>query len=161
VRAINEAGLLLIDGFEKLSLVPYDDGYGYWTVGWGHKLQPTDPKVAITREEADELQHGDLLIATEAVERGITVPLNDNQFAALVSLTYNVGRGRRDPKGRDGIFCLRSGFASTLVRLLNAGDYVGACNQFAVWNRAGGVVSNGLIRRRAAEQVLYQTPPTA
>ena len=161
MREINDAGLRLIDAFESLSLVPYDDGWGYTTIGWGHRMQPVDPRTSITREEADELQHGDLLIATEAVERGVCVTLNDNQFAALTSITYNVGRGRRDPNGRDGIFCLRSGIPSTLVRMLNGSNYAGAADQFLVWNKAGGAEARGLTRRRVAERELFLTPPAA
>jgi lysozyme len=161
MRVINERGLRLINDFEKFSPVPYDDGFGYRTIGWGHRMQPADPNTPITLDEANELQQGDLHIVYEAIERGVKVPVNDNQYAALVSITYNVGRGRPDPKGRDGIFCLRDGRPSTLIRKLNAGDYAGAAEQFLLWNKAGGVEVRGLTRRRVAERELYLLPPTA
>jgi hypothetical protein len=75
------------------------------------------------------------------------VPVTSNQFSALVSLAYNVGIG-----------ALRG---STLLRLLNARDYAGAANQFPRWNRGGGRVLPGLVKRRAAERDLFLTPDSA
>ncbi len=71
----------------------------------------------------------------------VTVPLNQNQFDALVSLTYNIGSGAFNN--------------STLLKKLNKGDYQGAADQFLVWNKAGGKVMKGLVRRREAEQALF------
>ncbi|KQD16250.1 lysozyme [Acinetobacter baumannii] len=69
------------------------------------------------------------------------MPLTQNQFDALVSLAYNIGSGAF--KG------------STLLKLLNKGDYKGAADQFLVWNKAGGKVMKGLVRRREAERALF------
>lgn len=82
------------------------------------------------------------------MERFISVPMNDHQFSALVSLTFNIGNEafRR----------------STLRRKLNEGDYTGAADQFLVWNKTtvGGkkVVAKGLVTRRAKERDLFKTP---
>ena len=147
MREINERGLRLIESFESLRLIPYDDGYGFRTVGWGHRMQPTDPSCAISRDEADALLYYDLRIAEEGIAASVAYPLNDNQFAALVSLAFNCG--------------VRAIGNSTLVQMLNAGNVEGAAQQFPRWNKVGGVESRGLTRRRAAEQALFRLPPTA
>lgn len=71
----------------------------------------------------------------------VKVPLTANQLGALVSFTYNLGA--------------QSLKESTLRRLLNEGDYVGAAGQFARWNKAAGKVLKGLVKRRAAEAALF------
>jgi lysozyme len=74
----------------------------------------------------------------------VKAPINQNQFDALVSFVYNVGAGN---------------FAkSTLLKKLNKADYQGAGDEFLRWNRGGGKVLNGLIRRRDAERSLFLTP---
>ena len=89
-----------------------------------------------------------MVIPEATVARNVSVPLNDNQFAALVCFTFNVGRGNF--------------LASTLFRNLNAGWYSQVPAQLARWNKVeiDGVekVSNGLTRRRAAEAALWNTP---
>lgn len=78
----------------------------------------------------------------EAAVNKVTVALNQNQFDALVSLTYNIGTGA---------------FASsTLLKKLNAGDYKGAAAQFDVWNKAGGKRMQGLVNRRSTERKLFE-----
>jgi len=74
----------------------------------------------------------------------VTVPLNANQFAALVSFTYNAGAGRLA--------------SSTLLKKLNSGNYDAAASEFPRWNHSGGQVQPGLTARRAAEQQLFQRP---
>src|SRR5262249_42802085 len=98
----------------------------------------------ISRERADELLEQDLRNAERSVQQLVTVPLNANQFAALVSFTFNLGAQN-----------LRS---STLLRDLNAGDYRGAADQFNRWVFAGGAVEQGLVKRRQAERELFLTP---
>ncbi|RPI74763.1 MAG: lysozyme, partial [Desulfobacteraceae bacterium] len=67
--------------------------------------------------------------------------LSQNQFDSLVSLVYNIGAGAFE--------------RSTLLRLLNQGDYTGAANQFCLWNKAGGKILPGLIKRRCEETLLF------
>jgi hypothetical protein len=86
-------------------------------------------------------------VLDRAVERLVKVPLNQNQFDALVSFAYNCGEGNLGK--------------STLLRRLNAGDYKGAAAQFAAWNKGGGQVLKGLVRRRAAEAALFRATPSA
>jgi lysozyme len=136
-------GLHLTQGFEKCRLVPYKDSGGVWTNGWGN-THGVVPGQAITQFKAD----ADLLVnvqsAVDTVNRLVKVPLTQHQFDALVDFCFNAG----EPN-----------FASsTLLRILNAGDYDGAAKQFARWDVAGGVHLLGLQRRRAGETELYETP---
>ena len=80
----------------------------------------------------------DLLATEDAVKRLVNVPLTQGQFDALVSLTFNIGVAQFQK--------------STLLRKLNAGDLAGAAEEFLRWNKAGGKVAEGLVRRRVAEK---------
>lgn len=138
----SRAGLGLIKTFEGCKLAAYKCPAGIWTIGYG---RTTGVKRGDTcsQEQADEW----LVEEYDAFEREvlnlIKVPLTSNQLGALVSFTYNLG-----------VHSLKE---STLRRLLNEGDYEGAASQFARWNRAGGRILNGLVRRRAAEAALFRT----
>lgn len=95
----------------------------------------------ITPATAEALLKSDLTDAEYAVHSNVKVPLTDNQFSALVSFVFNLGAGSLKK--------------STLLRLLNAGDYRGAEAEFVKWNRAGGKVLPGLTKRREAEANLF------
>jgi len=145
-RKINESGLALIKKFEGLRLVCYDDGVGVATIGYGHTktVQLRDiGKKKITEQQAEELLKEDITSSERAVERYITIELNNNQFAALVSFTFNLGAGS-----------LRT---STLRRKLNAGDYDSIPSELARWVNAGGKRLEGLVKRRHAEAELFIT----
>ncbi len=86
-----------------------------------------------------------VLTTEAAVNMLVTVPLNQNQFDALVSFTYNVGEGHLE--------------SSTLLKLLNQGDYMGAADQFLRWNKVDGQIILGLVRRRHKEQALFLAGP--
>lgn len=137
----------LISEFEGFSSQPYKDIRGIATIGYGftHYLDGravtmSDP--AISRQDADTLL-GQLASGIAArVCKLATVPISQNQLDALVSFAYNLGVGSLS--------------GSTLLKLLNAGDYQGAAAQFVKWCRAGGGnVVPGLLRRRQAEQALF------
>ena len=130
----------MIKSFEGLRLRAYKDAVGVWTIGYG-TTRAVRPGMVITRQKAEEFLQNDLKRFEDAVNGAVKVRINDNQFAALVSFTYNVGSG-----------ALRS---STLLRLLNQGNIRGAADQFPRWNRAGGRVLAGLTRRRNAERALF------
>lgn len=138
---INQRGLELIKKFEGLSLRAYRDPVGIWTIGYGH----TGPEVGrgdvITRTEAERLLRSDLDRFESSVQRLVKVPLNSNQFSALVSFTYNVGAGNLGK--------------STLLKLLNRRNYQGAADQFPKWVYGGGKVLSGLVRRRREERALF------
>lgn len=146
-RRVNAAGLSLIKSFEGFEPRWYLDPVGIRTLGYGHTDAAGDPKYAatkgiiLTEAAATEILANDLGQYAAAVERAVKVPLNDNQFAALVSFTYNVGAGALAK--------------STLVKKLNAGDYAAVPSELAKWNKAGGKTLKGLTRRRAAEAALF------
>jgi lysozyme len=149
----NAAGLSLIRQAEGLRLRAYPDpgtGGDPWTIGIGTTRYPDGRKVrrgdTCTPQQADEYLAHDLRGFERDVAAMVTVPLTSNQFSALVSFAYNVGSALRN---------------STLLRLLNAGDYAGAANQFLRWNRAAGRVLPGLVRRRAAERDLFLSADSA
>lgn len=144
-RKINAEGLRLIKQWEGKELVAYQDPVGIWTIGYGHTDEAGPPKVTpglrITDAEADEILKRDLGQYEAAVAQAVRVELSDNQFAALVSFTYNVGVGN-----------FRK---STLLKKLNAGNYDAVPGELAKWNKAGGKTLRGLSNRRAAEAGLW------
>jgi lysozyme len=146
MREVNQACLDIIKKWEGCKLEAYDDGGGVWTIGVGHTkgVQKGD---TITELQADDFLQEDLSDATAGVQNAVKVMLSDNQFAACVSLAFNIGSG---------------GFAgSTLVKKLNASDYIGAANEFPRWNKDNGVEVKGLTYRRYGEQQLFLTPDTS
>lgn len=147
VKTIGKGGIALIKEFEGLRLEAYDDGVGVITIGYGAIKYPNGVRVKrgdkITLAQAEEYLKNDLKCAIETVNKVIKVPVTQNQFDAMVSLTYNIGA--------------TAFTSSTLARKLNNKDYKGAAEQFLVWNKAGGKVMNGLVRRRQAEKKLFET----
>ncbi|EKV01846.1 phage-related lysozyme (muraminidase) [Leptolyngbya sp. PCC 7375] len=139
-RQTNASGVGLIKSFEGLRLKAYQDAVGVWTIGYG-TTRGVKPGQEITDAQAEALLKTDLDRFEKAVNQAVRVSINDNQFAAIVSFTYNVGSG-----------ALRS---STLLKKLNRRDIYGAANEFPRWNRAGGRVLAGLTRRRNAERALF------
>lgn len=136
-------GIALIKSAEGLRLKAYPDpGTGGlpWTIGYGSTSGVTKSMV-ITEAQAEQMLAADLVRFERAVERLVQVPLNQGQFDALVSFTYNVGEGNFTK--------------STLLRKLNAGDTAGAADQFLRWVNAGGKVLSGLVKRRAAERAMF------
>ena len=137
-------GIDLICSFEGLRLKAYDDGVGVWTIGYGTTvINGTKVKKGdtCTVEQAKSYMANDLKQFESAVNQ-VKVPLNQNQYDALVSLAYNIG--------------VSAFLNSTLLKKLNAKDYKGAAEQFDRWNRAGGKVMRGLTNRRAKERKLFE-----
>jgi len=143
VRQINEATLALAKSFESCKLTAYQDQVGVWTIGWGHTGKDVYEGCTMTQEEADTTLLDDLQKTARGVEACVKVPISDNQFGALVSFAFNVGLGNLEK--------------STLLKLLNEGDFHGASLQFQMWDHAGGVTVPGLLRRRTAEVQLFLT----
>lgn len=149
MRLISQAGLNLIESFEGCILHPYLDSVKIPTIGIGTIVYPDGRKVTmkdppITQDQAYDFLKKHLVKDCSEVEKLIKVPINDNQFAALVSFVYNLGFG-----------ALQS---STLLRKLNSGDVKSAADEFLKWDHAGGVVVAGLTRRRQAERALFLHP---
>lgn len=139
---IAKNGLELIKHFEGFRAQAYLDTGRVPTIGYGTtkgvKLGQT-----VTMEKAEEFLKRDVAEAEKAVTRMVTVKLNQNQFDALVCFVYNLGQGN---------------FASsTLLSLLNQGNYASVPVQMLRWNRDNGVVLAGLTRRRKAEGDLFAT----
>lgn len=118
----------------------YQCSAGVWTCGFGSTGGVTKDTVWTEAQAQSALAH-DLLRFESAVRNAVTVPLSQNQFDALVSFTFNLGEGN-----------LRK---STLLRLLNASDYVGAAGQFPRWDWVNGKPNAGVRRRRVAEQEIF------
>jgi len=133
-------GRTMIEAFEGLRLEAYQDQRGIFTIGYGHTagVKPGD---VITQTQADAFLAQDLQHTEAFVSSHVTVPLTQNQFDALVSLTYNIGVGNF--------------LDSTLRRLLNESDYEDAANQFLVWSDVNGVQNAGLLSRRTQERTLF------
>ncbi len=137
---INSAGIKLITAFEGCELKSYQDAVDVWTIGYGH-TKAVHPGMTITQTQAEQLLQEDLEEFEAAVEDAVSIDLNPNQFAALVSFCFNLGAG--------------SLFDSTLLRILNDGNIHAAANEFPRWNKAGKQVLLGLTRRRFAERALF------
>jgi lysozyme len=131
--------------WEGSRLVPYQDGAGYWTIGRGHKMQPTDPHVAITLDEQDALFVGDLLYAADGVARLIFMPLPQCKFDALVDFAFHFGLGALA--------------GSTLRKRVNGGYFDDAAAEFGKWNneRVNGVLvpDPGLTKRCSADRAIF------
>jgi lysozyme len=148
MNKVNKETLDLIKSFEGLVLKAYEDVVGVWTIGYGHTSMAGPPTVkpgmTLTKSQAEDLLLSDLKKYEKSVNDLVTVDLNDNQYGALTSFTYNLGAGNLK--------------TSTLLKKVNAKDFSGAAKEFQKWNKAGGKVLNGLTRRRAAEAALFQKP---
>ncbi|MDX3740344.1 lysozyme [Pseudomonas sp.] len=136
----SQRGLSLIKSFEGLRLQAYQDAVGVWTIGYG-TTRGVNAGMKISKEQAERMLLNDVQRFEPEVERLVNVSLSQNQWDALISFTYNLGSANLE--------------SSTLLRKLNAGNYTGAADQFPRWNKAGGRVLPGLVRRRAAEQALF------
>jgi Phage-related lysozyme (muraminidase) len=139
-RKIGTAGLALVKCFEGRKLRAYRCPAGVWTVGYGSTGPHVKPGMVITEQRAEALLHEDLSRFEAAVDRAAP-GATQNQFDAMVSLAFNIGI---DAFNR-----------STVLRKHKAKDFEGASAAFAMWNKAGGKVVAGLVRRRAAEADLY------
>jgi lysozyme len=134
----------IIKHFESLKLKSYKCPAGVWTIGWGN-TDAVEAGMLISESIAEELLDKDIESTINSVNHLVKVDLRQNQFDALVSLVFNLGHGNFSK--------------STLLKLLNERDYLGAANEFAKWRMAGGEVMHGLVRRRLAEANLFIGAP--
>jgi lysozyme len=144
VRPVNAAALSIAEKSEGCELTTYLDPKGIPTAGWGH----TGPDVKLgetyTMQQALSWRAADMARAAAFVEAHVKVQLTDNQFSALAEWTYNIGVGNF--------------LGSTLLRLLNKGQYNAVPAQLARWDKAGSKVLPGLVSRRAREAALWNLP---
>ena len=144
---ISKNGLDLIKQFEGFYSTPYLCPAGIPTIGYGNIFYEDGTKVTLQDNPITEQRASELLefIANKNFGRFVNitvkVPLNQNQFDALVSFAYNLGNGNLQQ--------------STLLKKLNDSDYIGASLEFEKWNKSGGKVLKGLIKRRLAEKELF------
>lgn len=137
----SDRGIDLIKEFEGLRLTAYKCAAGVWTIGYGHTEGVTGAMV-ITEATADELLARDLAKFETVVSELVKVEINQNQFDSLVSFAFNCG--------------LANLAKSTLLKKLNGGRPVGEVQaEFLRWNKAGGKVIAGLVKRRNAEACLF------
>ena len=139
--AYSDAGLTLTKNFEGCRLSAYADQGWVWTVGYGHTGPGVHAGLTITQDQADTFLISDVAGAVTCVNRLVTSSIVQCQFDALVDFAFNLGCA-----------CLAT---STLLRAVNAGDFVGAANEFLRWDHVGGMVVSGLLRRRQAESEMF------
>lgn len=141
----SQKGIDLIKQSEGYQSRKYMDASGYPTIGYGTKIDTEAEKwlmtASISEEQADELLRNDLIQFEKGLSAMVKVPINQNQFDALIDFVYNLGLGNLKK--------------STLLAKLNSGDYSGAQAEFIRWNKAKGQVLAGLTRRRQAEADLF------
>ena len=138
---VSNVGIELIKTFEGCMLNSYQCPAGVWTIGYGSTRYITEG-MTITQIKAEQLLKEDLRRFEDDVNQSVTVPLSQQQFDALVSWTYNLGCEN-----------LRR---STMLKQLNQSNYDSVPKEMSKWNKAKGVVLNGLVRRRHAEGLLFQ-----
>jgi lysozyme len=134
-------GLALTEDFEGCKLIAYRDQGGVWTIGWGHTGPDVHEGLVWTQEQADAALVADKSKARAAIRKYVTVPLTEHQFAALEDFDFNVGEGNFS--------------GSTLLKMLNGGNYAGAAKQLELWDHVHGNVIAGLLRRRLAEEAMF------
>lgn len=142
-------GRQFIEQYEGLRLKAYKDATGTLTIGYGHTSAAGVPKVTagmtITQDQADQMLSKDLTGFEQDITNLVKVPLNQNQFDALVSFQYNTGALGR----------------SSILKALNKGDYQGAAGKLTLYDVSKGKVLPGLTKRRAAEKAMFLRPVTA
>jgi lysozyme len=139
---ISDAGYELIKSFEGCELEAYQCAAGVWTIGYGHtkdvqegdKWSEEKAEFMLWRELEEEYEH--------YINSLVTVPINQCQFDALVSWVYNLGPNNLKK--------------SSMLRILNEGKYDEVPAQMKRWNKAGGKILEGLVRRREAESDMFE-----
>ena len=144
MRVISNEGIALIKKFEGCELESYRCSADVPTLGYGHTRGVSDGDTC-TQQEADNMLADDLQEFEQYVNDLVNADLSQNQFDALVAWTYNLGPTNLK--------------ASTLLKRVNEDDIADVPHQIKRWNKAGGKVLDGLIRRREAEALLFQGEP--
>jgi lysozyme len=144
---ISDNGLSLIVKSEGLKLSAYKCSAGVVTIGIGTtKIDGKSIKMGDTCTTEQAYEYLEIFIKDEiypTIAKYVSVQLTQNQFDALCSLIYNIGTPQF--------------ITSTLLKMLNINNFVGAADQFLRWNKARGKVDKGLVNRRATERQLFIT----
>lgn len=152
---VSADGLAVIKHFESCHLTAYRCPAGVWTIGWGHTGRDVKEGLVWTQAMADEALKNDLRAFEADVNSLVKATITQRQFDALVSFAYNVGSDIDADTIAEGLG------DSTLLRLVNAGRFMQAADEFLKWDKAGGKRLRGLSRRRAAERALFLGRPSA
>lgn len=144
MNTLGSEGEALIKSFEKLRLTAYLDDGGVWTLGWGYTSGVKEGD-SCTPEQAEDWFHEDTGSVVRRLNADIVTNVNQNQFDALCSFAYNVGVGAEGH--------------STLLKLINQRRFADASAEFPKWDHVKGTESSGLLRRRLAEQALFNGHP--
>ena len=138
----SSAGLHLTEQFEGCKLIAYQDVKGVWTIGYGHTAGVREGDTC-SQIQAEIWLQQDISWAATVVNRYVTVNLDQGQFDALVDFVFNAGSGNFSE--------------STMLKLINAGHLDQAAAEFEKWDKAGGLVVAGLLRRRKAEEGEFES----
>lgn len=139
-------GLSLTEKFEGCKRTAYQDSGGVWTNGYGN-THGVVPHSTITREQAVASLKDNIQTSVNDINRLVKVQLTQDEFDALVDFDFNLGSKQLAE--------------STLLSLLNAGNFTGAAAEFDKWDHCGGAVLAGLLRRRQAETAEFSGAPPA
>jgi lysozyme len=148
-RPLLPIALALLKEFEGWSATAYDDAAGYCTIGYGHliALQPCQKSDlgsftnGLSKIDGEALLVKDTITARLAIQELVSVELSNEQFGALTSFVFNIGKSK---------------FArSTVLRLINGREFDGAAGQMARWVRAADRILPGLVERRLCEIALF------
>lgn len=132
---LGKAGQDLIKHFEGLELKAYKCPSGVWTIGWGHTAGVQQGQT-ITEQQAQEIFENDMKVYERYVNYYVKHTLTQNQFDALVSFTYNCGPGN-------------------LQKLIRNRTLEQIADTLLLFNKGGGKVLAGLVRRRKMERELF------
>ena len=138
---ISEEGKFLIKKFEGCELEAYYDAVNVLTIAYG-RTKGVKAGDTCTQEQADAWLEHELEEYGGYVNNAVKVPLNQNQFDALVAWTYNLGPTNLN--------------SSSMLAVLNENKIDEVPAQMRRWNKAGGKVLPGLERRRLAESLLFE-----
>lgn len=144
ISKTGQRGVDLIKSFEGWEPKAYMCPANVLTIGYGSTGPHVKPGMVITRERGETLLRADLARFEAAVTRQVTTAVSQNQYDAMVSLAFNIG--------------ISAFGKSSVLREVNARNFESAANKFALWNKGGGKVLPGLVRRRAAEAAMFRRP---
>jgi len=124
---------------EGCKLTAYQDSAGIWTIGYGHAY--VHEGMVISQDQAEQLLRNDLYKFQLSVNNLVTVDLTQGQFDALCDFAFNCGSSNLQ--------------SSTLLKDINSGNLADVDVQFPRWDKSGGVALGGLLKRREAEDAMF------
>ena len=138
---ISEDGLELIKKFEGCETTAYQDSVGVWTIGFGH-TKGVEEGQTCSIEDAESMLADEMDEYEGYINNMVKVDLQQHEFDALVSWVYNLGPTNLGE--------------STMLKVLNGGQFDRVPEEMNRWTRAGGKILEGLVRRRQAESLMFQ-----